>query len=392
MFTRGMYRTWLVGLFMSAFMLSLLSGCTGDSGGGSSQSDDSARSARLSEDNLQELDGVIDQEMQDKNLPGVVVGVWTPDEGEYVTAQGTANLDTGRARELEDPFRIASITKTFTGTAILQLVDEGKLSKSDPLSTWYPDFPNADEITVDNLLRMRSGMVDPFASDDFLQSYYDNPEANITPEDMIKAATARADEFEPPDQKTEYNNLNFVLLGEIVGKVSGSDLGTQISQGIFDPLGMENSLYPTNDQLPGELRGYSLNSETDEFEDKTILNPSVPGAAGAIISDISDMRIYARALCTGDLLEPETQAARLETQQMDGEADFIKYGEGILQLGKFCGHNGTIFGFSSEMFYLPEEDTVILVNVNRLDVNDQSKSTDLFLAISKTFFPEYVDW
>jgi D-alanyl-D-alanine carboxypeptidase len=209
---------------------------------------------------------------------------------------------------------------------------------------------------------------------------------------MIEAATARADEFEPPDQKTKYNNLDFVLLGEIVGKVSGNDLGVQISQGIFEPLGMENSLYATNDQLPGELRGYALNSETEEFEDKTVLNPAVPGAAGAIVSDISDMRTYSRALCTGDLLQPETQAARLEAEQMDGEPDFIQYGEGILQLGKFCGHNGTIFGFSSEMFYLLEEDAVILVNVNRLDVDDQSKSTDLFLAIAKTFFPEYVDW
>ncbi|MBA3472937.1 MAG: beta-lactamase family protein [Rubrobacter sp.] len=388
----GVFRMWLRGLSVAILMLLLLSGCAGETSGGGDTQAGSGDTAHLTDANIQTVNDLIAKEMEDKNLPGVVVGVWTPDEGEYVTAQGTANLDTGREREPEDPFRIASITKTFTGTAILQLVDEGKLSKSDPLSTWYPDFPNADEITVDDLLRMRSGMVDPYASDDFLQSYYDNPETNITPEDMIKAAMARADEFEPPDQKTEYNNLNFVLLGEIVGKVSGSDLGTRISQGIFEPLGMENSLYPTNDQLPGELHGYSLNSETNEFEDKTILNPGVPGAAGAIISDVTDMRNYGRALCTGDLLEPETQAARLETQQMDGEADFIKYGEGILQLGKFCGHNGTIFGFSSEMFYLPEEDTVILVNVNRLDVDDQSKSTDLFLAISKTFFPEYVDW
>lgn len=384
-------RTWPLGLFLSAMMLLLLSGCAGESGGGDTQAD-SSDTAHLTDDNIQKVNDLIAQEMEDKNLPGVVVGVWTPDEGEYVTVQGAANLDTGREREPEDPFRIASITKTFTGTAILQLVDQGQLSKSDPLSTWYPDFPNADEITVDDLLRMRSGMVDPYASNDFLQSYYDNPEANITPEDMIEAAAARADEFEPPDQKTEYNNLNFVMLGEIVGKVSGNDLGDRISQGIFEPLGMENSLYPANNQLPGELRGYSLNPDTNEFEDKTVLNPGVPAGAGAIISDLSNMRTYARALCTGDLLQPETQAARLEVQQMDGEADFIQYGEGILQLGKFCGHNGTIFGFSSEMFYLPEEDAVILVNVNRLDEDDQSKSTDLFLAVSKTFFPEYVDW
>ncbi len=396
MFNYSMHQRWMRGLLIAVLLLTVLSGCSGSDDTPQQTTEDTqaanSEGTHLSADNIQKANDLIAQEMKDKNLPGVVVGVWTPDEGEYVTAQGTANLDTERSREPEDPFRIASITKTFTGTAILQLVDEGRLSKSDKLSTWYPDFPNADEITVDDLLRMRSGMVDPYASNDFLQDYYDNPEANITPEDMIEAATARADEFETPDQKTEYNNLNFVLLGEIVGKVSGNDLGVQISQGIFDPLGMENSLYATNDQLPGELRGYALNSETEEFEDKTVLNPAVPGAAGAIVSDISDMRTYSRALCTGEFLEPETQAVRLEAQQMNGEPAFIQYGEGILQLGKFCGHNGTIFGFSSEMFYLPEEDAVILVNVNRLDEDDQSKSTDLFLAIAKTFFPEYVDW
>ncbi|MBA4116705.1 MAG: beta-lactamase family protein [Rubrobacter sp.] len=396
MFDYSMHQRWMRGLLTAVLLLTVLSGCSGSDDTPQQTTEDTqaakGEGTHLSTDNIQKANDLIAQEMKDKNLPGVVVGVWTPDEGEYVTAQGTANLDTERSREPEDPFRIASITKTFTGTAILQLVDEGRLSKSDKLSTWYPDFPNADEITVDDLLRMRSGMVDPYASNDFLQDYYDNPEANITPEDMIEAATARADEFEPPDQKTKYNNLDFVLLGEIVGKVSGNDLGVQISQGIFEPLGMENSLYATNDQLPGELHGYSLDPKTNKFEDKTVLNPAVPGAAGAIISDISDMRTYSRALCTGDLLQPETQAARLEAEQMDGEPAFIQYGEGILQLGKFCGHNGTIFGFSSEMFYLPEEDAVILVNVNRLDVDDQSKSTDLFLAIAKTFFPEYVDW
>ena len=387
-------RCWLVlrGLAVAALVLLLLSGCASeDSSGGGDTQEDSSNTAHLTDANIQAVNDLIAKEMEDKNLPGVVVGVWTPDEGEYVTAQGTANLDTERAREPEDPFRIASITKTFTGTAILQLVDQARLSTSDKLSTWYPEFPNADEITVDDLLRMRSGIVDPYDKD-FLQMWMENPTMGFSPEEVIAASAARADEFEPPNEETEYNNLNFVFLQEIVGKVSGNDLGEQIAQGIFEPLGMENSLYATSNQLPGELRGYSLNPETDEFEDTTVLNPAVPGGAGAIISDLSDLRTYSRALCTGELLQPETQATRLETQQSDGEPEFIQYGQGLLQLGKFCGHNGTIFGFSSEMFYLPEADAVILVNVNRLDVDDESKSTDLFLGISKTFFPEYVDW
>src|SRR5918997_1613818 len=387
-------RCWmdLRGLAVAALVLLPLSGCAGESGGGGGDTQAvSSDTAHLTDANIQAVNDLIAKEMEDKDLPGVVVGVWTPDEGEYVTAQGTANLDTGRAREPEDPFRIASITKTFTATAILQLVDEGRLSTTDKLSTWYPEFPNADEITVDDLLRMRSGIDDPF-DQEFLEYYYDNPEANITADEIIQLAADRADEFEPPGQQTNYTNVNYTLLQEIVRRVSGNDLGTQIAQGIFEPLGMANSLYPANNNLPGELRGYGWDAQSEQFEDKTVLNPAVPGGAGAIISDLSDLRTYAKALCTGDLLEPETQAARLEGETLEDAPDFVRYGEGVELFGDFCGHNGTIFGFSSEMFYLPEEDAVIVVNVNRLDEDDESKSTDLFLAATKTLFPEYVDW
>lgn len=63
-----------------------------------------------------------------------------------------------------------------------------------------------------------------------------------------------------------------------------------------------------------------------------------------------------------------------------------------MEFGSFRGHNGTIFGFSSEMWYLPDENATIIINVNRLDLDDHSKSTDLFLLVTKTLFPEYVDW
>jgi D-alanyl-D-alanine carboxypeptidase len=345
----------------------------------------------FSDDIVQTLDRTIVSHMQDENLPGVVVGVWVPGEGEYVVAKGTANLATGRARQPHDPFRIASITKTFVATAMLQLVDKGKLSKSDKLSKWFPDFPNADQITIDDLLRMRSGIADSF-DQEFLEYYYNHPEADITAEDMIERAAARADQFAPPDQETKYTNVNYILLQEIIRKVSGNDIGVQLTEKIFEPLGMEHSLYPTNNDLPGELRGYGWDPERETFEDKTILNPAVPGGAGAVISNLPDLRTYAKALCTGALLKLETQRARLEGASPEGAPDFARYGEGVILLGEFCGHNGVIMGFSSEMFYLPAKDAVIVINVNRVDADDQSKSTDLFLAITKILFPEYVNW
>ena len=106
---------------------------------------------------------------------------------------------------MNDPFRIASISKTFIGTAILQLVDEGKLATSDKLAKWYPAFPNADRITIGDLLRMRSGIADS-ADQAFLEFYYDNPLTTLTAEDMINRSAARVAEFVPPDTVTKYAN------------------------------------------------------------------------------------------------------------------------------------------------------------------------------------------
>src|SRR3712207_3323160 len=103
---------------------------------------------RFSDDIVERLDEAVADQMEYNDLPGVAVGVWVPGEGEYVVARGEANLETGEKREVGDPFRVGSITKTFVATAVLRLVEEGELSKSDRLAQWYPGFPNAEEIKI----------------------------------------------------------------------------------------------------------------------------------------------------------------------------------------------------------------------------------------------------
>lgn len=215
---------------------------------------------------------------------------------------------------------------------------------------------------------------------------------DITAEDMIALAAERAEAFVPPDQTTVYTNVNYMLLDEIVRRVSGNDIDAQLTEGIFEPLGLESTFYPTGFELPGELHGYVWNAQAGAFEDKTVLNPAMPGGAGAIISDIWDLQTYVRALCTGALLEPETHEARLEVTPIDKNPDFVGYGEGIGKISEFCGHNGTIMGFSSEMWYLPAEDAVMVINVNRLDENDHSWSSPLFFELAKVLFPDHVEW
>jgi D-alanyl-D-alanine carboxypeptidase len=350
-----------------------------------------AESLGFSKKVVHKLDIEIAKQMQEMKLPGIAVVISVPGEGEYIFVKGKANLETGRARNINDQFRIGSITKTFTATALLQLIDQGKLSKSDTLSKWYPDFPNAEKITIYDLLSMRSGIFDS-ADEQLLTDYYNNPLIDLSAKDMITLAAGKADHFEPPGQKSIYTNVNYSLLEEIVRKVSGKNLGDQIFEIILKPLGMTSTLYPVSSELPGNLHGYSWNPQKGRFEDKTILNPALAGGAGAMISTMSDLKLYAKALCVGSLLKSETQKSRLETKHLEGTPEFVAYGEGITRIGSFYGHNGTIFGFSSEMWYLPEKDAVILISVNRLDEDDKSKASNLFFALTKEVFPEYVNW
>jgi D-alanyl-D-alanine carboxypeptidase len=377
-----------VGRLMSASFITalalwpLLLGCGGgSSNGGEQSSSDATRQAanspqssrpeeptsgdaRFSAENLKELERTIAQIIKDKNLPGVLVAVSVPGEGQYISAQGSANLNTGTQPQPGDQFRIGSVTKTFVATAILQLVDQGKLSKSDTISKWYPDFPNAEEITIDDLLRMRSGIPD-YWDEQTLKQYYDNPLENVTNEDIIEATAAKADRFEPPDQETVYTDTNYNILGAILEKVSGNDIATQIDRSITGPLGLDNTFYPTDDELPSDLHGYGLDPQSGQFEDKTILNPAPSDGAGAMVSNLSELGVWSRALYKGDLLNPETQQARLEVQRGEGVSESSGYGEGIAKLGKLWGHGGTISGFSTDMWYLPEADATIVVSVNR---------------------------
>jgi D-alanyl-D-alanine carboxypeptidase len=361
---------------LCSYTLSFSSGCGNDEqGGGQGVSG-------FSDETVRRLDGAIAKQMREDDLPGVVLGVWVPGEGRYVVARGKANLKTGEKRDIDDPFRIGSITKTFVATVVLQLIEEGKLSKSDKLSEWYPDFPNAEKITVDDLLRMQSGIVGPEGE----------PEQYRSTEEVIEASAKQGILFGTPGQRTEYSDINYILLGEIISKVSGNDTGDQIAKSILEPLGMKDTVYPTNNDLPGDLQGYTLDFSTGELKEAPSLSLAPVGAAGAMISDVSDLKTWAEAVCTGKLLETETQKARLQTKPLSGESGPLQYGEGIMRVGEFCGHSGRQPGFSSAMWYLPQKDATIIVSVNLEDPYDPSSPTDdLAVAVVKIVFPKYLE-
>jgi D-alanyl-D-alanine carboxypeptidase len=341
----------------------------------------------LPPDTVAAIEAAIDEEMAAKNLPSVAVGIWIPGRGDYVAAKGKADLATGAARTAEDPFRIGSVTKTMIGTAVLLLAGEGRLALSDPIATWFPDFPNADSITVDDLLRMRSGIPDSW-TEEAVAAYYADPLHPPDMDAMIARSAAAGDRFTAPDSATVYVNLNFILLDRIIAAVAGTPTATVLKARIYDPLGMTASELPDGPELPGPLHGYGWNAATGAYEDKTELDPGPVGGAGAAISSLHDLGVFVRSLCTGTQLTPEAQAERMRSEGFAGGNGVARYGEAVAQLGPFCGHNGTIMGFSTEAWYLPAEDAAVVVNVSRLDADDKSMSGDLFGKLARILFPD----
>jgi D-alanyl-D-alanine carboxypeptidase len=329
----------------------------------------------------QQLDAQLESLMKKNNLPSIEVEIQAPGKGEYSFVRGVADLSSGAVRSRNQPFRIASITKPFAATAILILVDRGQLSKTDTISKWYPHFPNADTITLDDLLRMRSGIPAP-NDDEVLARVYDHPLADAPSFDEEMASYAKLkSQFKPPDSVGVYTDFNYDILAAIAEKVTGKNIGTLITENVITPLRLAHTSYPTDDKVPGGLHGYGWNATANRFDDKTLFSPPLAGAAGAVISNAEDLHVFSRAICHGQLLKPATFKAQLEGKVLEGTNAF--YGEGIATGSGVCGHSGTINGYSSDMYYFEKLNATLVVNVNRLDRDNKSQSTAVLGMVSK---------
>ena len=334
------------------------------------------------------LTTIVKKGMAAQRLPGVSVGVWIPGRGQWTRSFGKANRRTGRPFRASDHVRIASISKSFTATAVLQLVDAGKLSLDDHLEAFVPGIPNGNVITVRQLLGMTTGIYDYTVDKQFGRDFARNPLMAFTPQSAIDIVLRHKPDF-APGAKVAYADTNYVLLGLIVEKVTGRPLADVIKTGILDPLGLRHTSYPSTPAIPTPYaRGYYAGDDgKGALRDYTRINPGVAGAAGAMISTLGDLRIWARALATGNLLKPATQAERVKlgTLHVPGPLK-VGYGLGVFGINGFIGHNGAIYGYSTAMFYLPKARATIVVEGNKA-TNFSSETTDLFVQMAVQLFP-----
>ena len=311
------------------------------------------------------VDTAVAATLADMGVPGAIVGLSVPGRLDYIRALGVADTASGRAMTIDDHTRIGSVTKTFTGTVVLQLVDEGRIRLSDPISQYVAGVPSGDEITLDMLGRMRSGLVNYTEEDEFASGLFTESPAGpyaFTPSvpELLGLSFRRPLNF-PPGSRFEYSNTNTLLLGLVIEKVTGSPLDQVLRQRVLEPLGLTQTTYPDNGFMPEPYaRGYAKIPD-GTVGDSTLWNPSWAGAAGEIVSNYADLAVWARAVGRGDLLTPATQASRMRMQ--DGFPG-ATYGFALLDSGGWVGHGGTIPGYTTIVAYLPDADATLVVLVN----------------------------
>ncbi|MER5205542.1 serine hydrolase domain-containing protein [Streptomyces sp. NPDC002825] len=335
------------------------------------------------------LDRVVRDVMKETGVPGVTVGLSAPGRGTYIRSFGVADKATGQPMNPGLYMRIGSETKTFTVTALLELVDRGEVSIDDPISKYVDGVPNGDRITLRNLASMRSGLFNYSADEGFYKALTSDPYRPFTPQELLAYSFKHPVQFQPGTE-FDYCNTNLILLGLVVEKVSGTPLDEFVRENVIEPAGLRHTVFPTDAAFPSpHAHGYTEQTASGELEDSTDWNPSWGWAAGAMISDLRDLRTWARVVATGTLLTRKTQAERLHTYPSGIPG--AGYGLGIFNIQGWIGHNGSLPGYESLTIYLPEARATLVVLLNTDVLHDNTEPSTLFgQAITRIVTPDHV--
>jgi D-alanyl-D-alanine carboxypeptidase len=311
----------------------------------------------------------------DAGGPGAAAIVVVDGKVVYRQAYGMASLELGVPLQSDMVFRLGSVTKQFTATAIMMLVEQGKVALADPIDKYLPGYPmQGHVITVEHLLTHTSG----------IQSYTDMPgwmanriKADLTVKELVDGFKNEPMQF-APGTRYRYNNSGYVLLGAIIEKASGQSYESFVSERIFKPLGMTHSYYGSNEPvIPKRADGYT--GQAGSPRHAQYLSMTQPYAAGSLVSTVDDLAIWDGSLYTEKLLK-RASLEKMWTPYTLADGTSTGYGYGW-QMGPLRGHRtvahgGGIFGFVTYVMRLPDDRAYVAVLCN----TDSPAATPEYLA------------
>ena len=333
-------------------------------------------------------------------LPGVSATIIWPDGRAWTGVSGWADVGHRVKVVPGTAFSIGSVSKTFLAALVLQLVHEGRLTLDDPVRHWLPGAKVSMHVTVREMLDHTSGLYDFFGNAKIDSALLARPRRVWSPSMALSFMKAP---YCDPGTCWVYSNSNYVLLGQLVERVTGRSATTELRERFFDPLGLGRTFVQGVEPRRGtvatayKLAGSVATRTTSSLADGTGIAPftslvTAAGTAGDIASSSADLARWARGLYGGTVLAPDSLAMMLDTSRSRQLHAPKAYGFGMEAVtlgGRFTvGHNGRLIGSRASIRYLPQSGFTVAVVTNQDPVGPDVFGTSLLnIAIASTAPP-----
>ncbi|MBT4125847.1 MAG: beta-lactamase family protein [Chloroflexi bacterium] len=372
-------------LVLPAFLLIVLTIISCSSNG----SDGDGRLSPESIDQVRsDLQIALDDWRDGERITGATISVFAPAVGEINLASGFSKLSIDRERfpdtplAIDQPMFVGDLTHLLIASAVIQLNNEEKLDLQQSIETWFPNIENSSLVTIRNLLEHTSG-IPVFYTEEFLDVLYErSPNTAQIPDDVIAIAAAEGSFFQPGSQYG-YSKTNYIVLGRIIERITGSTLETELRNRFFEPLGMNDTYLAAREEIPGGFPlGYEYAGLTSDAptaidghvpQTPTISVVSAEWASGGLVSTTQDLIKLVKGIFESDiygdvryeLIRPAVHPAQSggATQINSGAGVFVWDDDGDLAVGQF----GFIYPFSAQFIYWPESEIVIALIANEVD-------------------------
>lgn len=330
---------------------------------------------------VQRIEAYLTDQVREHRMVGLSAAVLLGDDVIYMAGLGQANLENGTPATEDTVYELASVTKPFTATLIMLLVEEGRLRLDDPIAGFFPEAPSSwDGITIRTLLNHSSGIPDYFNLEAFHRGGDFAWQLDFSHDEILAVVREAPLDF-APGSETAYSNTNYTLLGILIERVTGSSYEDFLAERICRPLRMTATRRNSRTEIiPGRAAGYVRDG--DLLENAPYTSMTWAYAEGGIVSSARDLARWDQALTRGEILSPE----RLEEMWNPPAEELPAMGLGWTRnawgAGITIGHSGGKPGFATYHARLVDlgASIIVLANASGMPIIDVGRGLAGLLA------------
>ena len=314
------------------------------------------------------------------SFPGAAVGVVLKDGSAFAVTSGVSDRAAGTPVKADDLFMAGSTGKTFFAAVAVQLIEAGKLDLDAPISKylgdrpWFARLPNAKDITIRQLMTHTSGLVRYEMNPKFTADLRAQPDKSWTPEEELAYLLDATPPF-AAGQGWDYSDTNYIALGMILERVTGTKLYDEVRTRFLDPLKLTRVVPSTSRRIAGLIPGYAGPRDPLGLPDEVlvkgefVVNPQFEWTGGGFATSPLDLARWGHELYAGKALSPAARALMFDAAVPARLGPETKYGLGVIvrpatPAGRAWGHSGFFPGYQTELWHFPDAGVTLAIQIN----------------------------